>query len=124
MPLQEFIHKVTEGSGNRFLQLILVLFAMLGLAVWYDAAAFKNYSGMEGMDAAQLARNISEGEGFSTQLVRPFSMYLIRKHREDKSTALNGAHPDLANAPLYPLLLAATMKMSPFGWPDIKPDAN
>ena len=60
MPLQEWIHKFTEGSGNRFLQLVLVLFAMVGLTVWYDAAQFKNLSSIEGMDAAQVARNVAE----------------------------------------------------------------
>src|SRR6185436_1569362 len=110
MPLQEWIHKFTEGSGNRFLQLVLVLFAMLGLAVWYDAAAFKNFSTIEGMDSAQLAHNISAGEGFTTKFVRPFSIHLVQAHRKDGDALLNGGHPDLANAPLYPSLLALAMK--------------
>src|ERR1043165_5557062 len=99
MRLQEFIHKFTEGSGNRFLQLVLVRFAMVGLSVWYDLAAFKNLSSIEGMDAVQVARNVAEGEGFTTQLVRPLSLHLICKHREDGDARLKGAHPDLANAP-------------------------
>jgi hypothetical protein len=78
MPLQDTIHKWTEGSGARLLRLILVFFGMLGLAVWYDAVAFKNLSTIEAMDAAQLARNISEGKGFTTDFIRPFSMYLLR----------------------------------------------
>ncbi len=123
MPLQDFIHKLTEGSGNRFLQSLLVLFAMIGLTVWYDAAQFKNLSTIEGMDAAQVARNISEGRGFSTQFVRPFSVYLVRKHQEGDGK-LNGDHPDLAHGPLYPLLLAGAFKVNPLGWPDVRPDAN
>src|SRR4030095_10070588 len=123
MPLQEFIHKVTEGSGNRFLQSVLVLFAMLGLTVWYDIAQFKSLSTIEGMDAAQVARCLSEGRGFSTQFVRPFSVYLVRKHLKGDAK-LNGDHPDLANAPLYPLVLAGALKVNPLGWPDVRPDAN
>src|SRR5262245_54845958 len=122
MPLQEFIHKLTEGSGNRLLQSLLVLFLMLGLAVWYDAAQFKNLSTIEGMDAAQVARNISEGRGFSTQFVRPFSVHLIRKHQNGESK-LNGDHPDLANGPLYPLVLAGALKINSLGWRDVRPDA-
>src|SRR6185436_11488696 len=124
MPLQEWIHKVTEGAGNRFLQLVLVLFAMVGLAVWYDAAQFKNFSTIEGMDAAQIARNISEGRGFSTQLIRPLSLHLVQQHRDDHDGLLNGNHPDLAHAPLYPMLLGAALKVNPLGWPDIRPDAR
>src|SRR6185436_14983318 len=124
MPLQEWIHKVTEGAGNRFLQLVLVLFAMVGLAVWYDAAQFKNFSTIEGMDAAQIGRNISEGRGFSTQLIRPLSLHLVQQHRDDHDGLLNGNHPDLAHAPLYPMLLGAALKVNPLGWPDIRPDAR
>lgn len=124
MRFQEFIHKFTEGAGNRFLQLLLVLFAMVGLAVWYDAAQFKNQSTIEGMDASQVARNLAEGQGFSTQLVRPFSVHLLRQHRADKDALLKGPHPDLAHAPLYPALLAVALKVNPLGWPDIRPEAN
>jgi len=123
MPLQEFIHKLTEGSGNRLLQSLLVLFVMLGLTVWYDAAQFKNLSTIEGMDAAQVARSVSEGRGFSTQFVRPFSVYLLRKHLSGDAK-LNGDHPDLANGPVYPAFLAGALKVNPLGWPDIRPDAN
>lgn len=124
MRLQEWIHKFTEGSGNRFLQVVLVFFIMLGLAVWYNAAAFKNLSSIEGMDAAQVGRNLAEGRGFTTQFVRPFSMRLLKQHRADKDAVLNAWHPDLANPPLYPLVLALAMKLNPFGWPDVRPETE
>src|SRR5688572_7642169 len=122
MPLQDVIHKLTEGSGSRLVTLALVLFGMLGLAVWYDVAAFKNLSTIEGMDSAQLARNISEGKGFTTQFVRPFSMHLLQRHRADRDALLAAEHPDLANAPLYPLLLAGALKVMPFAHPDATQD--
>lgn len=117
MPLQDVIHKWTEGSGSRVLALVLVAFGMLGLAVWYDAAAFKNLSTIEGMDAAQLGRNISRGDGYTTQFVRPLSIHLLKKHRGDEAV-LAKVHPDLANAPVYPLLLAGVLAANPFGFPD------
>ena len=113
MHLQEFIHKFSEGTGSRLVKLMLVFFAMVGLAVWYDAAAFKNLSSIEGMDAAQLARNVSEGRGFTTDLVRPFSLYLLKRQARAGEVVLKDDHPDLANAPLYPLLLAGAMKVMP-----------
>jgi hypothetical protein len=119
MPLQEVIHKLTVGSGARVISAALVFFSMVGLAVWYDLAAFKNLSTIEGMDAAQLGRNISEGRGFTTQFVRPLSIHLIKKHRADGDALLAERHPDLANAPLYPLLLAGALKVMPFGYPDL-----
>jgi hypothetical protein len=112
MPLQDTIHKWTEGSGARLLRLVLVFFGMLGLAVWYDAASFKNFSNIEAMDAAQLARNIADGKGFTTDFIRPFSMHLLREHRGE-SALKAPRHPDLSNAPLYPVVLAASLKMIP-----------
>ena len=119
MPLQDVIHKLTAGSGARAITAALVFFGMVGLAVWYDLAAFKNLSTIEGMDAAQLGRNISEGRGFTTQFVRPLSIHLIKKHRADGDALLAERHPDLANAPLYPMLLAGALKVMPFGHPDL-----
>jgi hypothetical protein len=119
MPLQDLIHKLTAGSGARALTAVIVFFGMVGLAVWYDLAAFRNLSTIEGMDAAQVARNVAEGRGFTTQFVRPFSIHLLKKHRSDGNAWPEDRHPDLANAPLYPLLLAGALKIMPFGYPDL-----
>ena len=118
MPLQDIIHKFTEGTGARLLTLVLVFFGMVGLAIWYDLAAFKNLSTIEGMDNAQLARNLSEGQGFTTGFVRPFSLHLVKRHRADGDPLLADRHPDLANAPIYPALLALALKAMPFSFPD------
>ncbi len=142
--LQEIIHKYEVGAGNRLVKLALALIAMVGLAVLYDAVAFRHLATQEGMDAAQLARNISEGRGMTTGFIRPFSMYLLkRKHAESQpqpivagkvstnaavasgdAACLKKPHPDLANAPVYPLLLAGALKLNPFGYPDLTAGKN
>jgi hypothetical protein len=77
------------------------------------------------MDAAQLARNISEGRGYTTLFIRPLSLYLVQKHNEAGAPValtnanfdfahVKTAHPDLANPPAYPVLLAGLMKILPF----------
>ena len=119
MMLQEFIHKITEGGGARFLKWFAAAIALISLAVWYDLSQFKNLSTPEAMDAAQLARRISEGRGYTTDFVRPLSMYLIRQHRADNDPLVREAHPDLANPPLYPVLLAGALKVMPFPFPDL-----
>ena len=119
MHIQEFIHKYSEGAGSRLIKLTLVFFAMVGLAVWYNAAAFKNLSTIEGMDAAQVARNLGEGRGFTTDFVRPFSLFLVKQHGATNEVVLKDNHPDLAQAPLYPALLAVALKAMPFKSPDL-----
>jgi 4-amino-4-deoxy-L-arabinose transferase-like glycosyltransferase len=123
--LQELIHKVEVGGGMRFVKIGLVTLVVLGVTGFYDFRSFRNMSTQEAMDAAQLGRNVAQGKGFTTLFVRPFSIYLVKKHnRQNQSPAdpskpadpsrIKGRHPDLANPPLYPLVLAALMKVLPF----------
>jgi hypothetical protein len=102
--------------------------AVLSLAIWYDLHCYRNFANPEAMDAAQVARNLSEDNGFTTEFIRPFSVYLIQKHNHASApnqTALTnafdfaqirGRHPDLANAPVYPLLLAGLWKLHTPDW--------
>jgi hypothetical protein len=118
MILQTAIHKLETGLGLRFVRYFLI--ALLVVVVWgiYDLRCYRNMSAPEAMDAAQLGRNIARGRGFTTQFVRPFSIYLIRQKGSDPSgkdpARLNTGHPDIANAPAYPIVLAGLMKVLPF----------
>src|SRR2546423_3776816 len=79
------------------------------------------------MASAQVANNLAEGRGYSTWFIRPLSLYLLqREHNLHPSSAnqpsgaardavhLKTNHPDLANPPVYPLVLAGLMKVLPF----------
>src|SRR5262249_49928232 len=125
--LQESIHKLEVAGGLRFLKLGLALLALVVVTCAYNYRSFKNFSTQEAMDTAQLARNISQGKGYTTQFVRPFSMYLLRKHNEGRFAALDetqradlseikGKHPDLANPPVFPVLLAGLLKICRFDY--------
>src|SRR5262245_4774449 len=115
--LQDAIHKLEVAGGLRFVKLGLALLVLVVVTCAYNIRSFKNFSTQEAMDSAQLARNISRGKGYTTQFVRPFSMYLLRKHNEGRFASLDetqradlsqikGQHPDIANPPVYPVLLA------------------
>ncbi len=130
MPIREliqfFIHKLEVGGGARVLRLFLLLLVIFGVGVLYDLRDYRNLSTPEGMDAAQLARNISTGQGYTTKFIRPLSLYLVQRQNEGKGPTGAGttnfdfariqAHPDLANPPVYPLVLAGLMKVLPFHW--------
>ncbi|MBA4147919.1 MAG: glycosyltransferase family 39 protein [Verrucomicrobia bacterium] len=113
--LQKWIHTLEEGKGSRVVKITVAILAFAVLALVYDMRCFNNFSTSEAMDVSQVARNISEGHGFTTDYIRPLSLHLVEKHREDGRT-LAGPHPDLANAPAYPLLLAGYMKIAPFDY--------
>lgn len=128
MPLlQDVLHKLEVGGGMRFLRVGLAVLAVLLLAVGYNWRAFKNMATREAMDTAQLARNIAQGKGYTTLFIRPFSISLVKKRNLEKEGApkagevadlaqLRSMHPDLVNAPAYPVVLAGLMKVLPLDY--------
>jgi hypothetical protein len=126
--IQKLIHMLEVGAGSRYLRIMALVLGVVALAFLYDLRAYRNFATPEAMDAAQLARNLSEGKGYTTLFVRPFSLYLVQRHNEAKNlnaptnalpdfAQIKTAHPDLANAPVYPLVLAGLMKVLPFNYP-------
>ncbi len=125
--LQDVIHKLEVGPGMRYLKTGLACLAVVALLVGYNWRSYRNFATQEAMDAAQVGRNLAEGNGYTTQFIRPFSLYLVKKRSEakfglvppDKNADyahIRGQHPDLANPPVYPCVLAALMKVLPFKW--------
>ena len=125
--IQAAIHAL-EVRGGRWLNYAVLTLMVLALVVWYDTHCYRNFNAPEAMDAAQVARNLAEGKGFTTEVVRPFSVYLLQKHNRNQAanqaSATNaldtaevyGPHPDLANAPLYPIVLAGLFKVASPDW--------
>lgn len=114
--LQEWIHRLEVGEGTRLVRLVAALLALVALAWWYDSRAFRNFSGPEAMEAAHLARNLAQGEGFTTRSIRPLSLHLVERARGAEAGLREAPHPDLVTPPLYPLLLAGLMKVLPFNF--------
>jgi hypothetical protein len=140
--LQDIIYSVVAGKGSRFLKVLLLFLAVVGVTTWFDLRGYKNFYLEEAMDNAQLARNISEGKGYTTQVIRPFSLYLLNKHANQKleellktfpenralwtieqqqkveqilkSVDLNAPQPDITNPPVYPVVLSWLMNVLPF----------
>jgi len=133
MPLRELIQKLIHmsevGAGSRYLRFLVLGLAVVGLALVYNLRAYRNLATQEAMDSAQLARNIAEGKGYTTLFIRPFSLYLVQSHNEAKHAAAPATtnldfaqikfnpHPDLANPPVYPVVLAGLMKVRTFRYP-------
>ena len=131
--IQDWIYRLEEGGGRRNLRIVLAILAFVILVVAYNFRAFTNFSTQEAMDSAQLGRNLADGRGYTTHFIRPLSLYLLKSRAEAKAGSgkvltadavrLKGMHPDLANPPVYPLFLAAWMKVLPFHYPvdEIRP---
>lgn len=112
--LQERIHQLELGRGAKIVKALVAMLGFLALALTWNATQFRHFASPEAMDAAQLARNLADGKGFTTRFIRPFSAHLLREHAG--GMFLDGDHPDLANAPVYPALLAGVFRLAPMRW--------
>ncbi|MGA2180820.1 MAG: glycosyltransferase family 39 protein [Verrucomicrobiota bacterium] len=127
--LQKLIHMSEVGAGSRYLRFLVLGLAVVSLALVYNLRAYRNFAAQEAMDSAQLARNIADGKGYTTLFIRPFSLYLVQSHNEAKPAAAPATtnldfaqikfnpHPDLANPPVYPVVLAGLMTVRSFRYP-------
>jgi len=129
MPLTELIQRciylLEVGAGSRVVRVTLVVLLFALHCLWMDLRDYRNLARPEAMDQAQVARNLAAGRGYTTEYIRPLSIYLVQQWNQSlvagqpadpKSdfARLQTGHPDLANAPVYPLFLAGWMKVLPF----------
>ena len=124
---QETLHRLGTGRGMRFFRVSLAAMAVVVLIGGYNWLAFRNLATQEALDAAQVGRNIAQGRGYTTLFIRPLSMFLVKKHNlETRGVSpagkvadlaeIRSMHPDLANPPVYPVVLACLMKVLPFNY--------
>ncbi len=94
--------KLSAGTvrKEKHLRSLLGLLALVALPPLLAMLAMAKSSGLVdalALDHAQLARQMADGHGFVTTILRPLTLAL-------QSNV--SPHPDLVNAPLHPLLLA------------------
>lgn len=115
--LQELIHKFEEGEGTKSITKLAVLLAFVALVIVYNVREYRNFSSPEAMELSQLARNVSEGKGFTTQSIRPLSLAMVGAQRseiKEDPMMITQPHPDLTHPPVYPFVLSWWMKVMPF----------
>jgi 4-amino-4-deoxy-L-arabinose transferase-like glycosyltransferase len=110
--VQGAVWNVELGRGKTVLQWVVVVAAAAVLSLVYTSIQFKGLEKREAMDMAQLAHNISRGQGFTTSVIRPMSLWHLRTYRSDHDQMFEN-HPDLYNPPLYPLVLAGMFRLLP-----------
>lgn len=118
MTLQEWIYHWEEGGGAKVLKMAAGVLAFVAVAALFDALAYESFSSEEAMETAQLARNLSRGKGYTTETIRPLSIYLLRQQAAPGQAAgvLSKPVPDLSTPPAYPVLLAGLMAVLPFNF--------
>ncbi len=84
--------------------LILIALTMANLFT-----QFRGLNSPQGMEQAQIAREIARGNGFTTKMIRPVAYY--QTERKAGGTYSLRGFPDTYHSPLNPLINAAVLKL-------------
>ena len=106
--LQAFLHSFEQGRPAAWVRRIIVVALVALLAVMWFAFKFNGFSVPEAMDQAQIGRQLASGAGFTTLYARPLAMHLGLA----PTGRLDLPLPEISQAPLGPLLNAATFRAS------------
>lgn len=109
--IQDLVYNVDVGVGLRLIKGALYFLFIFFIVLLYTANQFKGLREAEAMDYAQLGRNLSEHREFVTQNVRPASIWFLTRQGGEQDPRIHN-HPDLVNAPLYPVMLAAWFRIT------------
>jgi hypothetical protein len=80
---------------------VVIAIALLMTALFYKLC-YVGLQTRDAIDVAQIARNVSEGHGFTTRFVRPSNAPYFENPA--------GFYPELNHGPLYPLIVALIFK--------------
>lgn len=108
--LQNLVFQVDAGLGRKIIQAVLFALFAVALAALYTVTNFKGLKDAGAMDEAQLARNLAVQGRFTTQCVRPLSMWRLAERSSDGSAAVMD-HPDLFHAPGWPVILSGAFRL-------------
>lgn len=109
--LQELVHWLEHGAGVRWVKWSVLALGALLLASVFSWKQFHGLPTEWTLQQADLARQISRGEGFTTKINYP-QTYAVLKAR-GVPFAEKRFYPDLHHAPLYALTLAAVFAVLP-----------
>lgn len=112
--LQDWVYNVEAGPIRLWLVRIALFSLVLGLSAWMGIREFNGLRTQEAMDSAQQARQLAQGKGFTTLLIRPLALWQVRSNLEKNAPAVSG-FPETLTPPLYPALLAAGFKLGVTG---------
>jgi hypothetical protein len=106
--LQTLVNSIDEGLGLNLVRGLIAVILIAGLFTFYASTQFRGLREPAAMDAAQVARNLSEGKGMTTRCIRPFDIGFLGMG--DSGPVDVDRFPEIRMPPLYPMLLAASFK--------------
>ncbi len=111
--VQNLVYHLEVGVGAGVLRGLLYVLFMVVLSVLYMANQYVGFDTPRAMDQAQLARSVSETGRLETRVLRPASLRRMKElGRLGRGEGALSRHPDLVNAPGWPLVVGAAFRVS------------
>jgi len=107
--LQGWVYSIEAGPTRLWLVRIALVLMVVGMSAYIGIREFNGLRTFEAMDLAQQARQLAEGKGFTTLLIRPLALWQVRANLKSSAPPVT-AFPETLTPPVYPVLLAACFK--------------
>ena len=104
--IQQTVLSLEAGKLAKVVRRAASGWRLLLLCWFYLVHEFRGLAMAQGMDQAQIGREIVRGHGFATKFARPLALGELKRNGKDAKTAV---WQDTYNAPLPPLLDAAAL---------------
>ncbi|MDB4673318.1 glycosyltransferase family 39 protein [Verrucomicrobiales bacterium] len=103
-----------QVSSAAMIRRALFLILLIGLSLFYIMIDFRGLSTADGIDQAQIAREIARDNGFSTKAVRPVSLWQTNEHRVENGEGTAGfvEFQDTYHPPLNPLFNSVLLRVA------------
>ena len=107
--LQDWVYSVEAGPIRVWLVRVALFLLVVGVSAYIGIREFNGLRTFEAMDLAQQARQLAEGKGFTTLLIRPLALWQVRSNLGTQAPAVT-SFPETLTPPLYPVALAGLFK--------------
>jgi 4-amino-4-deoxy-L-arabinose transferase-like glycosyltransferase len=108
--VQTVVHTIEVGFIAKVIRALLALIGIAAVALLYLLLQFKGLSASDGMDQAQIGREIAVGNGFSTKNLRPLALQQLE---QTVGRIPKDRFPETYQAPLHPIINAIALKFYP-----------
>ncbi len=102
--VQSAVHSLDQGTFAFLVRLGMILVLLISLSLVYLFVQFRGLSHSTAMDQAQIARNLAEGRGYATGLIRPVALNMVRGGAKTADGVDAGKMPDFYQSPLVPFV--------------------
>src|SRR5438067_13863244 len=111
--VQAFVHALEEGGWVGKIRAALLIAATAATYFYLIYGQFKGLNNSKAMDQAQIARNLEQGHGFTTEFIRPLAIWQTEKHKGAGSFPVDNT-PDTYHAPLNPFVNSLAFRVFDF----------